>query len=143
MPKFSRKRTNDRIDELIGNSSFGTPSAKELIARTEREFPGLATKIVQRVNAMRKGTMSVQENAAHIKSQANCDEMRMVLARLVKMAYDKTEVAANALGEEHPANVAIEGQGARIEEVAETMLAAIGTLEFTMNNVADQLMAGG
>jgi hypothetical protein len=125
---------------MIANSSLGTPGARELIARTPRK---VADDIVRRVNELTDGkTMSVQENAARIKAVAGCDDLRAMVEQMTNAAYDKINLAADALGDNHPGSEAITGQGVTIQQLGEQMVAAIGMLEFTMNNVADQLMGG-
>jgi hypothetical protein len=139
--KFRRKRYVDKIDEMIANSSFGTPGARELIARTPRK---VADDIVRRVNEITdRKTMGIHENATALKAAADCNELRAALEQLVNLGYGKTDDAARLLGEGHLGTTAITGQVARIAELGEQMTEAIGLLEFTMNNVADQIMAAG
>ena len=107
---------------MIANSSPGTPA---------------------RVNELTDGKiMSVQENAARIKAVADCDDLRAMVEQMTNATYDKINLAADALGDKHPGSEAITGQGVTIQQLGEQMVAAIGMLEFTMNNVADQLMGG-
>lgn len=87
--------------------------------------------------------MSIADNARQLLAASSQDEAKAMCTAIEAKLYALVEVSANLLGETHMGQVAIEGNAARVAESCEQLRAALNVFEFTIQNVAHQIVSEG
>lgn len=86
---------------------------------------------------------SLAENARELLMQAAMPELKGMVQAIDDFVDAKVEVATHLLGEFHMGTDAITGTAANIQDLTLQLRSKVDLFEFTISNVAQQIMSGG
>lgn len=86
---------------------------------------------------------SMADNARELLMQAAMPELKAMVQAIDDFVYAKVAVAVELLGEFHMGTDAITGTAANIEDLTLQLRSKVDLFEFTISNVAQQIMNGG